>query len=594
MGKARTGWRARALVALLLLAPATAGASVGPAPAGAAPSQVAGSTPTVTVTPTPVADGGTVTITTDGFPAGLHAFVQCPASYAGKPDTYVLDSCALLSDIADTVPAASHQAVVTKLFTTADGSNTVDCELEPGGCIVGVKVLLLDNTVAEAWAPLEFTGGLSANPVRGLADGDTVTLSAEEVPPGDWSVALCGRDHFDAWDPALTSGRCETAIPVALDGGAFSVDVAAHDPLVTADGTALPCGYDGCVYVLSAAAEPPASVAPVSFGPPSLTIDPPGELAAGQTVEVALWGLPAQEALVRQCALPVAPERCDAGTTAHLDRLGNGTVERPVPDSVEPPGAPALSCLDGSCVLAAFVDDSPVASAPLTFLPPFGLALHPTDGLLDGQTIDVEVVGVPAGSTHTLLRCAGTSYTCEQLGRFTASETGAIDATVPASQRMGDTIYCRDFCRIGLIYQNQLRTVGYAMATGSLTATPANDLTDGQAVQVTGTGLMPTYDGRSIGPFPTGGWVLAQCDAALLDGPSLYAAFDLCTPLSAALVTIEGSTHDTTVHPGAAVTTILGRSVDCTAAPGTCVVGLVRFEQDASLSTHLVPVSFAT
>lgn len=60
------------------------------------------------------------------------------------------------------------------------------------------------------------------------------------------------------------------------------------------------------------------------------------------------------------------------------------------------------------------------------------------------------------------------------------------------------------------------------------------------------------------------------------------------------LLTIEGSTYDTTVHPGAAVTTVLGRSVDCAAAPATCVVGLVRFEQDASLSTHLVPVSFAT
>jgi hypothetical protein len=36
--------------------------------------------PAVTVTPDHTTDGGTVTVTTSGFPAGLHAFLQCPSS----------------------------------------------------------------------------------------------------------------------------------------------------------------------------------------------------------------------------------------------------------------------------------------------------------------------------------------------------------------------------------------------------------------------------------------------------------------------------------------------------------------------------------
>lgn len=557
--------------------------------AGAAP--VAAETPTVTVTPTTAVDGGQVTITTSGLPSGIHAFLQCPASYAGSPDTFVLDSCALLSDVMFEEPLPTFEATVHAVFTTGDGSGTVDCNAEPGGCIVGVKVLLVDNSIVEAWAPISFVPGLDAVPSRGLGDGTTVTLSADSLPAGDRWIAQCTREYADALDPTRAGNQCGPAVPVATVDGAVSADVTAREPLMTVDGGALPCGYRGCVFVLSSAVAPFERVAHVSFGPPSLTIDTPGEVRDNQFVAVTLDGLPGGQTTLHQCALPVSPERCQPGPTVFLDRMGGWTGEVVVFETIQSPIGPVLDCLVEQCLLAAFVDDTAVATAPLVFAPQFGITLYPSGALLDGQSIGVEVGGLPPGGSHTLLQCA---TSCDGLGTFTAGAEGTLDVTVTVSQRVGQTGYCRDNCRLGMEFEGELRTVGFTMAPGALTVTPGEGLSDGQPVAVAGTDLMPTYAGPVLGPFPTGGWALAQCDAAVGDQPSLYDAFDRCTVLpTPGPVVVEGSTYDETVAPRASITTILGRTVDCGAAPGACVVGLLRFEQDASVSAHLAPVTFA-
>ena len=75
---------------------------------------------------------------------------------------------------------------------------------------------------------------------------------------------------------------------------------------------------------------------------------------------------------------------------------------------------------------------------------------------------------------------------------------------------------------------------------------------------------------------------------------TLLQAFQGCGfPGGAGVATIPGSTYATTVQPTATLTAILGAVTDCRAAPGTCVVGLVRFEQDGTMSTHLTPLTFA-
>jgi hypothetical protein len=131
------------------------------------------------------------------------------------------------------------------------------------------------------------------------------------------------------------------------------------------------------------------------------------------------------------------------------------------------------------------------------------------------------------------------------------------------------------------------------MAAGSLSASPTTGLTDGQTVQVTGTDLMPTYAGPLRWIFPTGGWSLTECDAAVLDDPTLGGVLTHCSAAPTTRgVTVDGSTLATTIDVRATIPTILGGTTDCTAAPGTCVVGLVRLEQDRSVSTHLEPIAF--
>ena len=135
--------------------------------------------------------------------------------------------------------------------------------------------------------------------------------------------------------------------------------------------------------------------------------------------------------------------------------------------------------------------------------------------------------------------------------------------------------------------------VGFAMATGTLAATPSTGLVDGQEVRVTGDRLMPTYAGPTVWAFPSGGWALTQCDRDVLDDLTLGGVLANCAtaPVTRGVLVPE-STMDEPFVVRSSITRILGGTTDCTAAPGACVVGLVRFEQGASLSHHLTPLTF--
>jgi hypothetical protein len=652
--------RITARVTRALACVALAAVTVGVGPVA---SPAAADTPTVTVSPAAVADGQTVAVTAAGFPAGLHAFVQCPGSYAGSPDTFVLGTCRLLSDLSSGVPAPSIEATALSVFTTADGSRTVDCAVEAGGCIMGIKLFPdAGGSLTQAWAPVGLLPRLDIQPNRGLSDGDVATVAATGVPAGSWSIAQCPIDAIDQSTPSdpgtpattvvptppttevpappttvvptppttevpappttviptpptteipappttvipappttevpdVHGGACGPATGVTVVDGTLSVEVEAHDPLVTGDGTEVPCGYYGCAYVLSSAHDPYRAAGLVSFGPPSMTVDPPGELRDSQQVEVTVAGLTGTRVSIDLCALPIGPERCTSLFARPLDPLGSAVLRPTVPARLVPGVGTPLDCRVEDCVLAAVVDGVVELTAPVTFAPAITITATPTNGLLEGQVIDVEVTGLVPGSSHPLFRCAGW---CVELGTFIAAPDGTISTGLPASQILDQTVYCRANCAIGVVADNgDVLRAPYAMATGSLTVAPDGGLQDGESVQVTGTDLMPTYAGQAIGPFPSGGWALTQCDAAVLDGrPSLYGAFDNCAlPPTTQPVDIEGSTFDSPFAAQATFTTILGRTVDCTAAPGTCVVGLVRLEQNASVTTHLAPITFET
>jgi hypothetical protein len=270
------------------------------------------------------------------------------------------------------------------------------------------------------------------------------------------------------------------------------------------------------------------------------------------------------------------------------------------------PSGDEYDCGLEPCVLSIPVGDGStgtLATLPVTFKPPPEMTLTPGTGLLDGQQVGVEVANLPPATDYFLMRCSGVRR-CEPPVRVTSSASGVVTTTAPVHQTLFSD-YCRNLCHFSLwtigwlgeedpFGGTQLASNSYAMAVGSTGVAPATGLVDGQEVRVTGADLMPTYAGRQLGPWPTGGWLLTQCDASIVGELSLYGAFDNCAlpPLTSA-ITVEGPTLDAPMTVAGSFTTFLGRDVDCTAAPGACVVGLYRFEQDASSTGHFTPITFA-
>src|SRR6185503_2618688 len=91
--------------------------------------------------------------------------------------------------------------------------------------------------------------------------------------------------------------------------------------------------------------------------------------------------------------------------------------------------------------------------------------------------------------------------------------------------------YCRTDCTVvvrSLTGGTSPQAVPYTLAAGSLAAAPDTGLADGQAVALTGAGLMPSYAGPTLWIFPTGGWSVTQCDRAIVDQPDLAGALTHC------------------------------------------------------------------
>jgi hypothetical protein len=131
------------------------------------------------------------------------------------------------------------------------------------------------------------------------------------------------------------------------------------------------------------------------------------------------------------------------------------------------------------------------------------------------------------------------------------------------------------------------------MASLSVSATPASGLVDGRLVTIAGTGLQPTYAGPSIF-LPTGGWSVAQCDATVGVTLNLMSMLQHCsTPPGGGPLDVDAPTLTSTVPVRASITSILGGTTDCTASDGACVIGLVRWEQDGTVTSAFVPLSFA-
>jgi hypothetical protein len=597
----------RAFVVAVLL-------SVGLVVTGTAPASA--DTPQVIVFPFQLSDGQHTVLYATGFPAGYSGLVQCSGSVVGAVQE-ARSRCTLLSVLAAPgIPEEFTGWTATSAFTSYDGSQRIDCRTDPAGCVAGVITVAdpshPESVLASAFSVVYYTNVASGTPRRELADGDTISVSVRYMTPGDWSIAQCRYSLLDPI-PIDPDTVCETPTPVtATADRTFTADLVLHEPMRIFGGE-LSCGSGDCVVALLSPTDLPgplgraASQFGISFGPTVMTVFPPGPFADGTQVGLQIRGGPAGEVQARQCALPVGDtlpaSRCGAvAATLHIDDSGSSGsgVFFAAASTFEPTaGGATVDCQVDDCVYVAFDadDQAVVQTTTLDFAPPPTLTLTPSTGLLEGAAMTLTVDHLIPNWPYQVRHCA--ERTCDPGETVTAGADGILHATPTASQRIdveGLPAYCRADCEIDVGWQlggGHAGRVAYAMAEGAVAASPSTGLSDGQTVQVTGTDLLPSYAGPPLWIFPTGGWSLTECDAALLDDATLGGVLTHC---SAAPVTrgvsVDGSTLDTTIDVQGTITRILGGTTDCTAAPGTCVVGLVRLEQDGSVSTHLAPVAF--
>ena len=389
-----------------------------------------------------------------------------------------------------------------------------------------------------------------------------------------------------------------------------------HQTFSTASGRTVDCGTPTSCVVAAAPSGTfsPIATTPVSFVPQPLVVAPTTDLVNGQTVDAWITATAGSTQQLAQCALPIgtslATTACGSATSVVVPASGFAHLTPTVAATITTSGGP-VDCSGSVCAFVRFdAGGTAVASVPIGVRVVPAMTISPSTGLVDGQTIDVHATHLPPGESIELNRCLlGPTPSCEPVvGSIqTVPANGTIDTTVSASQRMLFPTgtknnlhygYCRlAGCGISLTilgFSTGVDPIPYGLAAGSLTATPSTGLADGQSVDLSASGVMSTYVGPSFGPFGTGGWAVAECRADIGASPTLLQAFQGCGfPGGAGVANIPGSTYATTVQPTATLTAILGTVTNCRAAPGTCVVGLVRFEQDGTMSTHLTPLTFA-
>lgn len=356
-----------------------------------------------------------------------------------------------------------------------------------------------------------------------------------------------------------------------------------------------------------------------------VTVSPGVDVLPGQVVTVEGSGF-AEGAYdlwwCRPGADPGAPDSITEGCALHRTALG-------VPEiAVGPGGGFAVPfraareigyferflCGDGpdACLVvveAAGADPAdPAAASAAVAMVPETLTVTPATGVLDGQVVLIEATGLAPGADEMVFVCPpGVSdYAYHLLTRcdYTFGVHGEADGrgslALPVSFRVGGPpVICTDQCEVRVTMgrttggSGRTRGVPFSFAEGDVSVTPDAGLADGQAVQVDATGLMPTYrDGRPVWIFPSGAWALVQCDAAVGESPSLYATFAGCAAApTSRTVDVPGSELHEPIEVRAGFTSFLGDQVDCTGSPGDCVVGLIRLEEDGTVTTHLAPIA---
>ena len=242
---------------------------------------------------------------------------------------------------------------------------------------------------------------VSVTPSTGLTDGQVVQVVVAEP---DLLITEClATISLDG-----NLGDCGVIASGSTAGSSYTVS----QSLLTSHGL-IDCGAAPGTCVIAAGnpsdLSTPSNIgtAPLSFAapaPPAFVVVPTSDLIEGESVRVAARGFGANRpAVVQQCAIDTAPSHCDSRVlNASTDASGSLDVLFTVHRSLTTPSG-AFDCGVVTCVITA----PPAISLSVALqFPVSTTVVHvtPDTGLVDGQTVSVEVSGF-AGVTAGMAEC---------------------------------------------------------------------------------------------------------------------------------------------------------------------------------------------
>jgi hypothetical protein len=562
--------------------------------------------PPIVVEPsTGLVDGQEVTVTVNG----PQLFVTiCDAEVGENPtlDDAVRHCGQEATVVGDERPA--QLAYVVRSSFTAFGGRVVDCGVEPGDCVISAAGLAASGFVSTpiTIGPPVLTAALPGEP---LGDDTPVAVTVRGAPGAVVTVAQCAYPT----GATLAASRCGPglALQVGADGTA-SESLAVTFEVGTGAGV-LDCQAATCGLAAFDAGGALLRALPLTFQERlALAVQPAAGLTDGSLVLAIVTGHRDGGLGLLQCRAGAGPgDIATACTSVGITvPAGSNTEYLPVNAraSFTTGSGVEVTCdgEPGACVVALGASGTPQwAAVPVTFAE---VALAPSaTGLHDGQPVTLSATGLIPDISYRVLRCDPTrAPACEpepDAPLVTSGADGTLEAETTAAQRftsgpLGGPEYCRDECTFRLAPDAWPLpwdiSVPYAMAEGSVAASPSSGLADGDTVTLSGSDLMASYDGPPFWVFPsTGGWGIGQCGAGVVDDPTIVGVFTHCTVAPPGTVDVAGSTATVEVPVASAFTSILGHEVDCASGPEVCVVVMARIEQDGSVSVHAAPVTFA-
>jgi dienelactone hydrolase len=373
---------------------------------------------------------------------------------------------------------------------------------------------------------------VTASPATDLVDGQVVHVTVTGASPQDFGYArLCAaggdtsRCYFGGGGGAGTVD----------EQGSMEFDLVVDAEFTLFDGAVVDCRVaPGCALVTvlsnndgstSQSVQTPLAFRPDGplLPPPTITVSPSADLLDGTTVHVTGTGFaPGSGVQLTTCKSPFTKyDDCDSPQT-YVQTAADGSLTADVFLSARfTTFTEQVDCRVDACELVATRDlyqfeERHAAHAVLAFRPdgplrpPPTISVEPTDGLVDGQEIQISGTGFRPGFIQ-IAECGGTSANvyerCTSSGdSVVADATGAISGTVKVTvlarlsagfvdcrQPPGCTIAALDFNDITALAETPVTfdPAGPAPTFPTLTVAPAGPLAARSGAIVSGTGLPP-------------------------------------------------------------------------------------------------------